>query len=106
MNRKILKIFLIFLFLGAVLPNGYWYYQLVRLFGTAGFLYLAYLDYKLNYKYTPIIFIILAIVVNPIEKVTFGRDGWIIVDILLAIILLLSFKFEDHRFNYKNSQNT
>ena len=67
-----------------------WYFQLVRIFGTMGFAYLAYTDYKNMIKFTPYVFGVAAILLNPIIKISFGRETWNVLDVMLAIIIILS----------------
>lgn len=86
-----IKISLTILLLLCLLDMPYWYYQLVRIFGTIGFAYLAYIDYKNKVKFTPYIFGIAAILINPIAKISFGREMWNVIDIVLAGILIVSF---------------
>lgn len=88
-----IKISLIIILLLCLLDMPYWYFQLVRIFGTIGFGYLAYLDYKNKLKLTPYIFGIAAILLNPIVKISFGRNVWNVIDIILALILLLTIVF-------------
>ena len=86
-----IKISLIIILLLCLFDMPYWYYQLVRIFGTIGFAYLAYIDYKNKVKFTPYIFGIAAILLNPIAKISFGREMWNVIDVVLAGILIVSF---------------
>lgn len=95
MNKKILKLCLVVLLLMCLFKMPYWYYQLLRIFGTIGFVYLAYIDYKFRIQYTPQIFVVAAILLNPIIKISFDRSVWQILDILLAIILFITIFIED-----------
>ncbi|WP_367158792.1 DUF6804 family protein [Lutibacter sp.] len=94
MNKVIIKTILIFALLLCLFKMPYWYYQIVRIFGTIGFTYLAYIDYKIKIKFTPQIFIVSAILLNPILKISFDKNAWQIVDIFLAILLVLTILFE------------
>lgn len=74
-----------------LLNMPYWYYQMLRIFGTIGFIYLAYLDYELKIKLTPQIFIGAALILNPIVKISFDRNAFQIIDIILATMVFFSF---------------
>ncbi|MHB8578976.1 MAG: DUF6804 family protein [Ignavibacteriaceae bacterium] len=100
-QKNILKLLLSILLLLCLFKMPYWYYQLIRLLGMAGFIYFAYLDNKDKMKVTPQILIIAAIIINPIIKIPFGRGVWQIVDILFAAILLFSFFLENKLREYK-----
>lgn len=89
-QKNIIKIILIIALVLCLLDMPYWYYQIVRIFGTIGFAYLAYIDYKIKIKFTPQIFIVAAILLNPIIKISFDRDAWQVVDIILAVLLIIS----------------
>lgn len=90
MNKLSIKIGLIVLILLALVEMPYWYYQVVRLFGSIGLGYLAWSDYRVKIRFTPVIFGIGAVLVNPFIKIAFGRTGWNVVDTLFAVILLIS----------------
>lgn len=89
-QKNIIKIILIIALVLCFLDMPYWYYQIIRIFGTIGFAYLAYIDYKIKIKFTPQIFIVAAILLNPILKISFDRDAWQVVDIILAVLLIMS----------------
>jgi hypothetical protein len=65
-----------------------------------GFIYFAYADNKDKIKITPQLFVIAAIIINPIIKIPFRRNTWQIIDIILAVVLLFSIiwinKFKRH----------
>lgn len=94
MNKSSIKMFLILLLLCCLFDLPYWYYQLVRIFGTIGFAYLSWKEYKERLKLTPLLLAISAILLNPIIKISFSRNIWQFVDIILAVILLLTLLFE------------
>lgn len=100
MNKNYIKIILFVMFILSLFEMPYWYYQLLRIFGTIGLAYLAWLYYKTNLKYLPIIFSVGAILFNPIIIISFDRDAWQILDISFAIILLISLIFEKRLYNY------
>ncbi|MEW4923945.1 DUF6804 family protein [Algibacter sp. 2305UL17-15] len=85
----ITKIILIILFLGCLLDWNYGYYQLVRFLGMVGFGFLAYEQYNKNKTWFYIWFFS-AILINPIFKIALGREIWNIVDVVWAILLVIS----------------
>lgn len=91
MNKTLLnvKIVLISLFVGCLFDWEYGYYQLVRFVGMVGFGILAYNDYEKN-KTWFIIWLSSAILINPIFKIALGRELWNVIDIIWAIILIIS----------------
>ncbi len=95
LNTVLVKIALIVILLLCLVDMPYWYYQLVRIFGTIGFAYLAYNDYKNKMRFTPYVFGVAAILLNPIAKVSFGREMWNVIDVVLAGILLLTIFLKD-----------
>lgn len=93
-KNNLTKISLILALLLCLLDMPYWYYQLFRIFGTIGFIYLAYLDYTSKLKITPQLFVACAIIINPILKISFERDTWHIVDLILALMIIATIIFE------------
>ena len=89
-QKNSIKIILIIALLLCLFDMPYWYYQLLRIFGTIGFAYLAYIDYKARIKYNPQFFVVAAILLNPIIKISFDRGAWQVVDIILAVLLIIS----------------
>lgn len=94
-KNRIIKIVLVIAMLIPVLSPPYWYYQLLRLFGTIGFGYLAYSEYKSSIKYLPVMFGVFAVLLNPVFTISFGRDIWLIVDIAIAILTTISIFIEN-----------
>lgn len=93
-TKNLIKIILSFAIVLCLIEMPYWYYQLFRIFSTIGFVYLAYLDYKSKIKITPQIFISAAIIVNPIFKISFGREVWQVVDMILLVVVIFSIVYE------------
>lgn len=104
MNSRIAKIILALLLILCLFDMPYWYYQLVRIFGTIGFAYLSWSEYKSNIKFTPIIFGIGAILFNPIIKISFDRDAWQVIDILFAAIILINLIYEKKLNKFLNNK--
>lgn len=93
MNKSYTKISLIILFALCIIKMPYWYYQLVRIFGTIGLVHLAYIEHLNKRKFFAITFFILAILFNPIFKIYFGRAEWLIIDVISIIIIIISTYF-------------
>lgn len=66
----------------------YGYCQIVRFLGMLGFGYLVYKEYELGNKNWMIFCVISAILINPIFKISLGRELWSMVDVIWAIILI------------------
>ena len=91
MTKKLLiiKIVLAILFIGCLFDWNYGYYQLVRFLGMIGFGILAYDKYEKN-KTWFLIWLSSAILINPIFKIALGSEIWNIIDIIWAILLIVS----------------
>lgn len=87
MIEKILKIIIAILFLLCLLDMPYGYFQFIRFFGMVGFALLAYNE-KNRLLY--IFWIASTILINPFFKIPLGRTIWNIVDVIWAIILILT----------------
>ena len=85
------------LFLAVCLFNmPYGYYEFVRFISMIGFGILAYDSYKKGYSSLIVIYIVLAVLFQPIIKIALGRFIWVIVDIVVALFLafMLNPKYE------------
>ena len=87
MKKVILLIITIMLF-GCLLPMPYGYYQFARLVFVSGFAYLAYDEYNKKRNVLVVLYILLALLLQPFEKVHFTREVWNIIDVVIAAILL------------------
>lgn len=87
--QTIFKSILAILFLLCLLDLPYGYYQLVRFIGMVGFAILAWQQYKKDQVWF-VIWLSAAVLINPIFKITLGREVWKIVDVMLAVTLLIS----------------
>ena len=83
-----LKIFLTTLSLICVFDMPYGFYQLYRVVAMVCFSYLFYVE--IENKGWNLIWLISAILVQPIIKISIGRDLWNIIDIIFAILLIVS----------------
>jgi len=68
----------------------YGFYQLVRLLALLGFSILAYDASRKENKTEMIIYIGLAILFQPLIKISLGRSLWNMVDVVVAVGLILS----------------
>ena len=84
MSTKKLSLILIPLLLACLLPMPYGYYQLVRVVATAAFAFLAYQERGNNLLW---VFIGLALLFQPFEKIALGRTLWNVVDVVVAVFL-------------------
>ena len=85
---KLLKLGLAALSLLCILDMPYGYYQLYRFLALGVFLYLAY--EKQDKKEWMIVWLMSALLVQPIFKIALGREIWNLVDIAFALILIIS----------------
>ena len=84
------KVILIVIFGLCLLKMPYSYFQLVRIAGLAGFAWLAYKDSSKADKSLMIVWIVSALLINPFLRVPLGRHVWNVVDIVWAIVLLIT----------------
>jgi hypothetical protein len=70
----------------------YGYYVLVRFVSTLAFAYLAYEAYEQKNQRDLIIFIVLALLFQPFEKIALGRELWNVVDVVVAVYLISTMK--------------
>ena len=91
-----IKIILSILFLVCLLDMPYGYYQFVRFIGMIGFGLLAFENYQKNRTWF-VIWISSALLINPFFKIALGRDMWNIVDVIWAVLLVVSI-FLNKRF--------
>jgi hypothetical protein len=82
-NKKFILI-LISLLLACLLPMPYGYYQLVRVVASAAFAFLAYQERENSLLW---VFVGLALLFQPFEKIALGRTVWNIVDVAVAVFL-------------------
>ena len=76
-----------------IFPLPYGFYTIVRIVTTVISIYLSLEYYKQNKKELSIVFLIIAILFQPLIKFALGRSLWLIVDILVGgFLLALVFK--------------
>ena len=87
--EKTVKIILTFLLFGCLLNMPYGY-LLVRFLAMAGFAVLVYQSIKQGAETEVIVFIILAVLFQPLFKIALGREVWNVVDVLVGVGLIVS----------------
>lgn len=88
--NNIIKIVLALLFFICLLDMPYDYFQLVRFSALIGFAILAYKENQQGQQVEMIIYIGLAILFQPLVKISLGRQIWNIVDVIVGIGLIFS----------------
>lgn len=88
--NKILKVVLSILLFICLMKLPYGYYQFVRFFALISFLYLAYDSFKNETKSFAIIYLALALLFQPIFKISLAREIWNIIDVIIGIALIIS----------------
>ena len=81
----------VLLFIG-VAPLPYGYYTLLRIVTTGVFIWAAFVSHERKYTTLSWIFLVGAILFNPIIKIHLPKEFWIIIDIAAATILLINRK--------------
>ena len=76
----------------AVLPLPYGYYMLLRLLITASAAYVAYKNFNKEMPVWGIVFVIVALLFNPLYVVHFDKTLWVIIDILVASLFFINSK--------------
>jgi hypothetical protein len=88
--ENLIKIGLAILLLTCLFDMPYGYYQFVRFVSSIGFGVLAYNANRNKQETEQIVLIALAVLFQPIIKISLGRTLWNIVDVIVAIGLILS----------------
>lgn len=90
MTEKIVKAILAILFFICLADLPYSYYQFVRFAALIGFAFLSYQSYERNDKSFSFIFAALAILFQPLLKISLGREVWNVVDVVVGIGLIIT----------------
>ena len=85
--EKLIKIILAILLLLCLIDFPYGFYQLVRFIALVGFGILAFKEYEKDNQSGMIIYIVLALLFQPLIKISLGRTLWNIVDVIVALYL-------------------
>jgi hypothetical protein len=86
--EKIVKIGLAIMFFICLLDMPYGYYQFVRVAATLVFVLLSIQSYNLKSNGMALIYIVLAIIFQPFEKIALGRELWNLLDVIVGIGLI------------------
>ena len=88
--EKIVKIGLAVLLFVCLLDMPYGYYQFVRVAATLVFVLFAIQSYNLKSNAMILIYVVLALLVQPFEKIALGRDVWNVLDVIVGVGLMLT----------------
>ena len=91
--QNLTKIIIAFLLLLCLFSFPYGYYQMVRVIATIGFIYIAITDENDSIK---LFYVILAILFQPLFKISLGRELWNVVDVIVAIGLLVTIFYNNN----------
>lgn len=92
--KLFIQVSLVLILIGCLLRMPYGYYQFMRLATCAGFLWLAYSEFKQSGHIFTLLYIVLAILFNPVIKVHLDKGTWHVIDVVVAIIILLTILFD------------
>jgi hypothetical protein len=98
--QDLIKIVLAILLCLCLANMPYGYYQFIRFISLIAFGYFAFEAYNNNKQGLMILFGSLAILFQPLIKITLGRQLWNIVDVVVAIMLVVIVISENN--NLKN----
>ena len=87
---KIVVYLIVGFLLLAVLPLPYGYYTLLRLVAFGVFAWAAYITFERGEEVLPWVFIVLALIYNPIIKVYLSKEIWTAINLLSAGLVILS----------------
>lgn len=96
MNKKI-KIVLAVLFFLCLLKMPYGFYELVRYLALVGFAFLSFQAYEKGNKNEVFVYIVLAILFQPLFKIALGREIWNVVDVVVGTGLLISIFWKENK---------
>ena len=88
--ERIIKIILAGLLFLCLLEMPYGFYQLVRMVALIVFSILAYQSYNNGYGNMSILYLGLAILFQPVIKISLGREIWNVVDLIVGGYLVIS----------------
>ena len=88
--ERIIKIILAGLLFLCLLEMPYGFYQLVRMVALIVFSILAYQSYNNGYVNMTILYLGLAILFQPVIKISLGREIWNVVDLIVGGYLVIS----------------
>jgi hypothetical protein len=89
-----LRIVLAILFFICLLDLPYGFFQFVRFAALIGFAILGYIANEQKQKSLAVAYIALAILFQPLLKISLGRSLWNIVDVIVGVFLIASIFFD------------
>ena len=102
--ERILKIILAILLFACLFSFPYGYYEFVRFLSFVLFGYFAFDEYKKGNQLKAFIYVALAILFQPLLKISLGRIIWNIVDVLVAIWLIVEAKTSENTIHRENKE--
>ena len=88
-NMKIIQLVCAGILLLCVFPMPYGYFTIVRIVTTIISGYLAYNYYTESKKELTLAFAVIAVLFQPFIKFALGREIWLVVDVIVAILLIV-----------------
>lgn len=85
---SVISAIVLLLAIPAIWPYGY--YILLRWIVTISAVFLVWISYKLEKKFWLFLMIIVALLFNPIAPIYFGKEIWVVIDFIVAILFLVS----------------
>ena len=101
-TRNLIRIGLLIGLLVPFLDPPYFYFQLLRVSVTGGFIYLIVRpNQSFTQKILTFFFIVGCVLFQPIEKISLGKETWLIVDIIFSTLLLIDIIITNKKNNKK-----
>jgi hypothetical protein len=101
-TRNLIRIGLLIGLLVPFLDPPYFYFQLLRVSVTGGFIYLIVRpNQSFTQKILTAFFIVGCVLFQPIEKISLGKETWLIVDIIFSTLLLIDIIITNKKNNKK-----
>ena len=100
--EKVLKIGLALLFLGCLANMPYGYFQFVRFLGMIGFVVLAFQEKEKGNEGFFYLWLLSAVLINPIFKISLGRGLWNVIDVFWTALLLISAFYNQNGVDKEN----
>lgn len=92
--------FVAVMLLAGILPLPYGYYMLLRLVACGVFGFAGYITYQRQRKLLPWLFVFVSLLYNPVFKIHFPKDVWMVIDFVSALALFITRrKFQTNELN-------
>lgn len=95
MKNRFIKYFVIlsiFMLFGAIAEWTYGYYSLLRWITCIASILVAFQAFEKNIDWAKVVFIVIAILFNPLAPIYLSRSTWIPIDIITAIFFIFTIK--------------